>query len=89
MLIPTRSVWQQGSFKSTVRCSKRQWTVNPSGRRPNAFALRRIIPEEFFAKWAHQHLPRTDISPLDVLQGENGFDEFVSLLESIVAGDFS
>jgi hypothetical protein len=51
--------------------------------------LRQVIPQEFFTKWAHQQLPRTDQSPLGILEGDNGFDEFVGLIEGIIHGDFS
>jgi hypothetical protein len=51
--------------------------------------LRRVIPEEFFPKWGHMPLPRITESPLDILRGNNGFEEFVNLIEGIVRGDFA
>jgi hypothetical protein len=51
--------------------------------------LRQVVPEDYFSKWAHEHLPRIEESPLDILQGENGFKEFVELIEGIVHGDFA
>jgi hypothetical protein len=51
--------------------------------------LRQVIPEEFFSKWAHTPLPHISESPLDILRGSNGFEEFVCLIEGIARGDFA
>ena len=51
--------------------------------------LREVIPEEFFSKWAHALLRGIAESPLDILVGDDGFEEFVRLIEGITHGDFS
>jgi hypothetical protein len=48
-----------------------------------------VIPEEAFSAWAHASLPRRTKSPADILNGNNGFDGFLGLIEGIVHGDFS
>lgn len=45
--------------------------------------LRETIPEEFFSDWAHTLLPGIAESPLDILVGDDGFEEFVRLIEGI------
>jgi len=51
--------------------------------------FRKVLPDVYCPRWAHDKLPRWSESPLDILQGANGFDEFVHLLEGIARGDFA
>src|SRR5580698_4110254 len=51
--------------------------------------LREVIPEEFFPLWSHTLLPGIAESPLDILVGKGGFEEFVRLIEGITHGDFA
>jgi hypothetical protein len=51
--------------------------------------LRSIVPDEVLPRWIVTKLPRHLESPLDILNGENGFTEFLRLIDSINHGDFA
>jgi hypothetical protein len=51
--------------------------------------LRRIVPDEVLPRWVTRNLPNHYESPLDILKGEDGFREFLRLIESINHGDFA
>jgi hypothetical protein len=72
---------QQAAASTTPKSVKRLLKAS--------LGLRHVIPEEFIPRWAHERLPHIAESPLDILKGDNGYEEFVRLVEGIIHGDFA
>lgn len=84
-----RPIFERALSKETLHSSSPEPNEGAERLRNAMLGLRRVIPEEFFPKWGHMPLPRITESPLDILRGNNGFEEFVNLIEGIVRGDFA
>jgi len=53
------------------------------------WSLRWVVPDDVLPEWFLKKLPLHTESPLEILEGENGFAEFLRLIESINRGDFA